>query len=116
MISKALLIAAALIAVPSLAGAVSPQAVGVGGSVCTEYLRGSKSELREDLYVQWAAGMITGMAAASPKGGIGVFTLEKLATDLHRYCIAHESDTIAVAAASVAKSFQIAKAYPLGAQ
>jgi hypothetical protein len=116
MTSRNILLATTLMATSSMALAASPQVVGVGGSLCSEYLKSTKHEMRDDIYVQWAAGMISGFAAATPKGGVGGFTLEKVATDLRRYCLGHESDAISVAAASVAKSYQVAKPYPLGGE
>jgi len=97
---------------PSYAGLSGP--TGAGEAPCSEYLAAAKAPAHEDIYAQWASGMIAGIVSQTSRVPIADLTLEKIASALRKYCTSNPKETLIEATGKIAMPYLVARPYSAG--
>lgn len=84
---------------------------GLGRTICSQYLAPSRpiphSRASDNVYVQWVAGALIGMADAKHKATAKRMSLEEVAVTFTTYCSEHPTSTILEAVKAIDAGYRI---------
>ena len=97
---------AVLALVSTVASAQTNGPVGAGAVQCSEYLSSRAASAERDIYAQWASGLIVGWLSSAHHYVPERLTVDQIADRLAAQCSKNRSQTLVVAALSVARDYQ----------